>query len=328
MSPVPVEVDQRPNGHLVLVGATASGKSALALEVARQRPGTELVSVDSMAVYRSMDIGTATPTATERDEVPHHLVDLVDPSEEFTVSMFQAAALSVLEDLDRRRCRAVLVGGTGLHVRAVVDELDIPPRFPKVRADLEAEPDTAALHRHLAELDPEAARRMEPTNRRRILRALEVTLGAGRPFSSFGPGLGVYPPTPFAQVGIRMPRDILDRRIGERYRCQMESGFLDEVAALGKRSEPLSSTAAQALGYRQFLAYLRGDCDLEEAVDAAVAATRRFARRQDRWFRRDPRIDWIDIQDNPLEALPEVLDRFDRCALGAANGSFPVGHGL
>ena len=321
-------VDQRPNGHLVLVGATASGKSALALEVARQRPGTELVSVDSMAVYRSMDIGTATPTATERDEVPHHLVDLVDPSEEFTVSMFQAAALSVLEDLDRRRCRAVLVGGTGLHVRAVVDELDIPPRFPKVRADLEAEPDTAALHRQLAELDPEAARRMEPTNRRRILRALEVTLGAGRPFSSFGPGLGVYPSTPFAQVGIRMPRDILDRRIGERYRRQMESGFLDEVAALGKRSEPLSSTAAQALGYRELLAYLRGDCELEEAVDSAAAATRRFARRQDRWFRRDPRIDWIDIQDNPLEALPEVLDRFDRCALEVANGSFQVGRGL
>ena len=311
-----------------MVGATASGKSALALEVARQRPGTELVSVDSMAVYRSMDIGTATPTATERDEVPHHLVDLVDPSEEFTVSMFQAAALSVLEDLDRRRCRAVLVGGTGLHVRAVVDELDIPPRFPKVRADLEAEPDTAALHRQLAELDPEAARRMEPTNRRRIRRALEVTLGAGRPFSSFGPGLGVYPPTPFAQVGVRMPRDILDRRIGERYRRQMESGFLDEVAALGKRSEPLSSTAAQALGYRELLAYLRGDCGLEEAVDSAVAATRRFARRQDRWFRRDPRIDWIDIQDNPLEALPEVLDRFDRCALEATNRSFPVGHGL
>jgi len=323
-----VVVDQRPNGHLVLVGATASGKSALALEVARQRPGTELVSVDSMAVYRFMDIGTATPTVTERDEVPHHLVDLVDPSEEFTVSMFQAAALGVLEDLDRRRCRAILVGGTGLHVRAVVDELDIPPRFPKVRADLEAEPDTAALYRQLAELDPEAARRMEPTNRRRILRALEVTLGAGRPFSSFGPGLGVYPPTPFAQVGVRVPRDILDRRIGERYRRQMESGFLDEVAALGKRSEPLSSTAAQALGYRELLAYLRGDCELEEAVDSAAAATRRFARRQDRWFRRDPRIDWIDIQDNPLEALPEVLDRFDRCALEVANGSFQVGRGL
>ena len=323
-----MEVDQRPNGHLVLVGSTASGKSALALEVARQRPGTELVSVDSMAVYRSMDIGTATPTATERDEVPHHLVDLVDPSAEFTVSMFQAAALNVLEELDRRRCRAVLVGGTGLHVRAVVDELDIPPRFPKVRADLEAEPDTAALYRQLVKLDPEAARRMEPTNRRRILRALEVTLGAGRPFSSFGPGLGVYPPTPFAQVGIRMPRDILDRRIGERYRRQMEAGFLDEVAALGKRSEPLSSTAAQALGYRELLAYLRGDCELEEAVDSAAAATRRFARRQERWFRRDPRIDWIDIQDNPLEALPEVLDRFDRCALEAANESFPVGHGL
>ena len=209
ISPVDGAVDQRRRGHLVLVGATASGKSQLALEVARRRPGTELVSVDSMAVYRSMNVGTATPSITDRTEVRHHLLDLVEPTEEFTVSMFQAAAFGVLDDLDRRRCRSILVGGTGLHVRAVVDELAIPPRFPDVRADLEVEPDTLALHRRLAELDAEAAARMAPTNRRRLLRALEVPVGAGRPFSSFGPGLSLYPPTRFTQIGIRIPLSLI-----------------------------------------------------------------------------------------------------------------------
>ncbi|MEE2769290.1 MAG: tRNA (adenosine(37)-N6)-dimethylallyltransferase MiaA [Actinomycetota bacterium] len=321
-------VDQRRRGHLVLVGATASGKSQLALEVARRRPGTELVSVDSMAVYRSMNVGTATPSVTDRNEVPHHLLDLVEPTEEFTVSMFQAAAFGVLDDLDHRRCRSILVGGTGLHVRAVVDELAIPPRFPDVRAELEVDRDTGALYRRLVELDAKAAARMEPTNRRRILRALEVTVGAARPFSSFGPGLSLYPPTPFTQIGIRIPRAVLDRRILERYWHQMKSGFLEEVIALNQRLEPLSATAAQALGYRELLAHLHGDCGLEEAVESAVAATRRFARRQDRWFRRDPRIDWIEVDEDPLEALPEVLERFDRSAPDDTNRSSKTVHRL
>ena len=166
-----------PNGHLVVVGATASGKSALSLEVARRRPGTELVSMDSMAIYRGMDVGTASPNAAEQAEVPTHLLDLVDPSEDFSVSMFQEAARDTLDELAVRSCRAVLVGGTGLHVRAVVDDLEIPGQWEEVRADLEVEPDTVVLHDRLSELDPVAAVRMEPTNRRRVIRALEVSIG-------------------------------------------------------------------------------------------------------------------------------------------------------
>jgi len=303
-----------PNGHLLLVGTTASGKSALGLEAARRRPGVELVSMDSMALYRGMDIGTATPSAAERAEVPHHLLDLADPSEDYSVADFQRVARAALADIGERDARAVLVGGTGLHVRAVVDDLDIPGRFAQVRAGLDAESDTPALHRRLAELDPVAAGRMEPTNRRRVVRALEVTLGSGRPFSSYGPGLGQYPDTPFAQVGLRVPRDVLDARIAERFARMMDEGLLDEVAGLLERPEGLSATAAQALGYRELAVHLRGGCTLDAAVEEAVAATRRFARRQERWFRRDPRIAWVDVGDDPLAALDDVLAAFDACA--------------
>ena len=302
-----------PNGHLVVIGATASGKSALALEVARQRPGVELISMDSMALYRGMDIGTASPTLAERNEVPHHLLDIVDPTEEFTVSEFQKAASGALNDITDRGHRAVMVGGTGLHVRAVVDDLEIPGRYDQIRVDLESDDDTVGLHARLLDLDPVAAQRMEPTNRRRVLRALEVTLGSGRPFSSFGPGLEAYPPTRFTQVGLRVDRDVLDRRIAERYERQMDEGFLDEVRALAALPGGPSRSAAQALGYRELLAHLRGECTLDEAVGDAVVATRRFARRQERWFRRDPRIQWFDVAEEPLAVLESVLEAFDRC---------------
>ena len=297
----------------MIVGATASGKSAIALEVARRRPGVELVSMDSMALYRGMDIGTAAPTAAERAEVPHHLLDLVDPTEDFTVSDFQVAAREALVGMADRGSRAVLVGGTGLHVRAVVDDLEIPGRYDEVRAALEADDDTSGLYARLVALDPVAAGRMEATNRRRVVRALEVTLGSGRPFSSFGPGLEAYPATPFTQVGLRVDRDVMDRRIAERYQRQLDDGFLDEVRALEGLVGGLSRSAAQALGYKELLAHLRGDRTLEDAVSDAVVATQRFARRQERWFRRDPRIEWFDVADDPLEALDEVLERFDRC---------------
>ena len=263
--------------------------------------------MDSMALYRGMDIGTASPTLAERNEVPHHLLDLVDPTEEFTVSEFQKAASGVLNDITDRGQRAVMVGGTGLHVRAVVDDLEIPGRYDQVRADLESDDDTVGLHTRLLDLDPVAAQRMEPTNRRRVLRALEVTLGSGRPFSSFGPGLEAYPPTPFTQVGLRVDRDVLDRRIAERYERQMDEGFLDEVRALVAHPGGPSRSAAQALGYRELAVHRRGGCTLDAAVEEAVAATRRFARRQERWFRRDPRIAWVDVGDDPLAALDEVL---------------------
>ena len=277
--------------HVAIVGPTASGKSALAMELARTTGEFEIVSIDSMQVYRGMDIGTAKPTAEERAEVPHHLIDIADPGEDFTVARFQRAFRAALADIERRGRRALLVGGTGLYLRSVIDDLDIPGRFPEVRAELELEPDTIALHARLAALDPVAAARMEPTNRRRVVRALEVTVGSGRPFSSFGPGLDAYPPTRFRQIGLDVDPDELRERIARRYDAQIAAGFLDEVRRL--RERPLSRTAGQALGYKELLAHVDGECDLETALETAVTRTRRFARRQRVWFRRDPRITWF-----------------------------------
>ncbi|MDE0928032.1 MAG: tRNA (adenosine(37)-N6)-dimethylallyltransferase MiaA [Acidimicrobiales bacterium] len=300
------------NGHLVILGTTASGKSSLAFALAQLRPNVELVSMDSMALYCHMNIGTATPTTEEQAAVPHHLIDLVPPTEEFTVSEFQSAAQQAIADIETRGKRAVLVGGTGLHVRSVVDDLDIPGQFPETRAELETESDTGVLYQRLLTLDPLAAGRMEPSNRRRVLRALEVTVGAGRPFSAFGPGIDAYPPTPFTQIGLRLSRELVDRRIAERYQKQLDEGFLEEVAAVMTLGP--SRTAKRALGYRQLAAHLDGLCTLEDAVAEAVRDTCRFARRQERWFRRDPRIEWLDVQESSQEVLEKVLLRFDELA--------------
>jgi tRNA dimethylallyltransferase len=289
---------------VALVGTTASGKSALALALARRDPGIEIVSVDSMQVYRGMDIGTAKPTAAEQAEVRHHLIDVVDPWEEFAVAWFAREARRAVDDIEARGHRALLVGGTGLYLRAVVDDLTLPGRYPAVRHELEAEPDTEALHRRLVALDPVAATRMEPTNRRRVVRALEVTLGSGRAFSSFGPGLDAYPPSRFHLVGVQLPHEVVSDRVEQRYRQQMAAGFLDEVRALLAHPHGLSRTARQALGYRDLIAHLEDGIDLDEALELAVRRTRRFARRQASWFRRDPRIHWLAALDDPAAVLP------------------------
>jgi tRNA dimethylallyltransferase len=260
--------------------------------VAERLGDVELVSIDSMQVYEGMNVGTATPTADEQALVPHHLINLVPPDEAFTVGEFQRHARAALADIRSRAKVPVLVGGTGLYLRSVIDDLELPPQFLDVRAALEAEPDTELLHARLLALDPIAAGRMEATNRRRVIRALEVCEGSGRPFSSYGPGMEAYPPTQFVQVAIRWDRAELDQRIAQRYERQMEAGFLDEVRWLNKVGP--SRTAAQALGYRELLAHVRGETSLEEALDEAIRRTIRFARRQERWFRRDPRITWID----------------------------------
>ena len=304
----------RPD-HLVLTGPTASGKSAVALELARLLGDVEIVSVDSMQVYRGMDIGTAKPTVEEQREVPHHLIDLVDPDEDYAVAEFQAAAQRVLAEIESRGHRALLVGGTGLYLRAVVDDLDIPGRYPEILSDLEGEPDTEVLHRRLLEADPDAAGRMEPTNRRRVLRALEVTLGSGRRFSSFGPGLEQFPRVAFVQRALAIPRASIDARIEQRYARQMADGFLDEVVALAGRPEGLSRTAGQALGYRELLAHVAGTCSLQEALDSAALRTRQFARRQERWFRRDPRIRWVEAPSdggfhNHMATVAALLEDF------------------
>lgn len=325
---------------LAIVGTTASGKSALAMGLARHRGDVELVSVDSMQVYRGMDLGTAKPTVAEQAEVRHHVIDLVDPWEPFEVRSFQEAVAAALADIAARGRRAVLVGGTGLYLQAVVDGFEIPGQFPEVAAELEAELEAAgegdaggdgeaheravrALHARLAELDPVAAERMEPTNRRRIVRALEVTLGSGRPFSSYGPGVATFPPTPIALVGIRLPQEVVAERIEARYHQQVADGFLAEVERL-HAGPPLSRTAAQALGYRELLAHLDAreagapSPSFDEALDEAIRRTRAFARRQRAWFRRDPRVTWLDAERDPLDRLDDLV------ALAAAHWSGPV----
>ena len=303
--------DTSLNGNLVIVGTTASGKSSLAIELARRRQNIEIISIDSMAIYRGMDIGTATPTVQEQEEIRHHVINIVDPSDEFALPLFQSAVEKALKEISDRGNRAVLVGGTGLHVRAVVDRLEIPPRFLSIRDEIELISETSFLYGKLNDLDPLASAKIEPGNRRRIVRALEVTLGTGRPFSSFGPGLDVYPPSPFTQIGIRMPRDLNDLRIAERYKRQIEDGFVEEVENLLSDGRKLSKTASQALGYKQVISYIDGENTLEEAIDSAISSTRRFARRQEKWFRRDPRIHWMDMKNDSLELLEEVIKVFD-----------------
>jgi tRNA dimethylallyltransferase len=296
-----------------LVGATASGKSAAALALATRRGDIELVSVDSMCVYRGMDIGTSKPDAAARAAVPHHLLDLVDPDQNFAVTDFQRAARSALGDIADRHRHAVLVGGTGLYLRAVVDHLEIPGRFPEVALALEAELDEgraqpADLHRRLVALDPVAAARMEPTNRRRVVRALEVTLGAGRPFSDFGPGLEAYPADGITQIGIRLPAEEVDRRIEARFAAMVEAGLLDEVRALVARPGGMSRSARQALGYKEFLAHVEDGVPLETCREEAVRRTRQFARRQASWFRRDPRITWVQDGREAEELIARALE--------------------
>ena len=292
---------------LVIVGPTASGKSALGLELARRHPGTDIFSVDSMQVYRGMDIGTAKPSKAEQQEVPHHLIDLVHAGDGFGVVDFQQAFVQAIALVASRDRVPLLIGGTGLYLRAVVDGLVPPPRFPAIVEELEMEPDTEALHRRLDGLDRLAASRMEPTNRRRVIRALEVTLGTGSPFSSHGPGLDVYSEVPFRLVGIEIDRDEMDARIDVRYGEQMDSGFLAEVEALLDGPRGWSKTAAQALGYKELALHLKGELTLSDALALAKQRTRRFARRQQRWFRRDPRIEWLPAAGGPA-AVADLIE--------------------
>jgi tRNA dimethylallyltransferase len=294
---------------LVILGPTASGKSDVAMALAARHPEIELVAVDAMQVYRRMDIGTAKPTPADRATVRHHCLDLVDACDEFTVSDFAAAAQSALGDLGRRDRRAVLVAGTGLYLRSITDPMEMPGRWPDVRVELErrvADVGLAALHRQLTELDPRAASKMEPTNARRVVRALEVVLGSGRPFSSFGPGVDAYPSTPYVQIGLRWPRPLLAERIALRVHRMIAVGLLDEVSALA--AGPVSRTARQALGYKELFEHLDGACTLDAAIATIITRTRQFAVRQERWFRRDPRIRWIDIEADPVATVLPVLE--------------------
>ncbi len=278
---------------------------------AAARTDVEIVAVDAMQVYRRMDIGTAKPTAADRQAVIHHGIDLVEPSQLYTVADFARAIGPTIGEITARGRRPVLVAGTGLYLRALTDPMTIPGQWPQVRSDLEARvvgEGSAALHAQLAQLDPVAATRMEPTNVRRVVRALEVTLGSGRPFSSFGAGLNDYQPTEVVQVGLRWSRAALSVRIAQRVEKMIASGLLDEVAGLLAEPAGLSRTARQALGYKELIDHLEGRVELDAAIASIALRTRQFAVRQERWFRRDPRIRWVSVEHDAVsEALPVLL---------------------
>lgn len=296
--------------HLALVGPTATGKSTLALAVAAELGDVEIVSVDSMQVYRGMDIGTAKPTPAERRAVPHHVIDVADPGDEFSLTTFQQAATDAIAGIEARGHRALLVGGTGLYYQAVVDGLTPPGRDAGIyeTLDARAEDGLPELYIELSRLDPVAAGRIEPGNRRRVVRALEVTLATGRPFSSFGPGM--FAPNrclSVRRVGVWLPRAVTARRIAQRVAAMERQGLVDEVRRLAAAPGGLSRTARQAIGYKEICDHLEGDGTLEAALSRAADRTRALARRQRMWFRRDPRIRWLGTAENPLALLPALL---------------------
>lgn len=283
---------------VAVVGATAAGKTDLSLDLA-ERLGGEIVNTDAMQLYRGMDIGTAKVPPQERRGIPHHLVDVLDVTEAATVAQFQQWARAAIDDCRARGRVPVLVGGSALYTRAVLDGFEFPGTDPAVRARLEAELDhegSGALHRRLRARDAEAAERIIPSNGRRVVRALEVIEITGRPFSASLPRKEYVDPHT-VQVGVDCPREILDRRIEQRVDHMWEAGLVDEVRALEGQGLRSGRTAAAALGYQQVLAFLSGECTEQQARLDTVRGTRRFARKQDTWFRKDDRIRWVRFDD-------------------------------
>jgi tRNA dimethylallyltransferase len=282
---------------IAVVGPTAAGKSGLAVALA-QALGGEVINADSMQVYRGMDIGTAKLTPAERHGVPHHLLDLWDVRQTANVADYQRLARAAIADIGARGRVPILAGGSGLYVRAALEDLSFPGTDPDIRARLEselAETGPAALHARLAAADPAAARAILPSNGRRIVRALEVIELTGRPFTASLPDYAAgAAAVPARQLGLRLPRDELDRRIEARVGQMWAAGFEQEVRRLEQQGLREGLTASRALGYQQLLRHLAGETTLDQARDETVRATRRFARRQESWFRRDPRITWLD----------------------------------
>jgi tRNA dimethylallyltransferase len=290
---------------VVLVGATAAGKSSLAVELALRIAAAgrraEVINADSMLLYRGMDIGTAKPSVVERRGVRHHLIDVLDVTETSTVADFQQLARDAITECCTRNVVPIVVGGSALYVRAIVDDFEFPGTDPALRAELEAELERVgaqSLHRRLAAVDPAAAATIEPGNGRRIVRALEVGTLTGRPFAATLPAYSYLLPG-VVQIGLAIDREALDRRVAARVHRMWEAGLVDEVRRLeaGLRR---GRTASRALGYRQVLDFLANSISEAEAEEQTILATRRFARRQDAWFRKDPRIRWLRWDDPQL----------------------------
>jgi tRNA dimethylallyltransferase len=285
---------------VAVVGATATGKSDLAVRLALELDG-EVVNADSMQLYRGMDVGTAKITAAQMRGVPHHLLDVWPVTRTAAVAEYQQLARRAFADISGRGRVPVLVGGSGLYVRAALDDLRFPGTDPAVRARWQAEADrlgTQALHDRLAEVDPRAATAILPSNTRRVVRALEVVELTGRPFSASMPEAGAASrAVPAVVVGLRRPRAELDRRIELRVERMWRDGLVEEVLALLDQGLEQGATASRAVGYAQVVDLLRGRCSEAEAVQRTVAATRRLVRRQESWFGADPDITWVEVTD-------------------------------
>ncbi len=292
---------------IAVVGPTGSGKSDLAVSLALELDG-EVINADSMQFYRGMDIGTAKITDAERRGVPHHLLDILDVTEEASVSAFQQQARAVIADIHGRGKRAILAGGSGLYVRAALDILEFPGTDPDIRRRLETELETAGpapLRERLEAVDPVSAGRLGDA--RRIIRALEVFELTGRPFSSFMPAREYFQPA--VQIGLDVDRELLRERLANRVHAMVAKGLLEEVRRLDTAGLRHGKTASRALGYAQFLRVLDGGSSLAQATDETIIATRQFARRQLTWFRADPRVHWLDWQDPDLVARAAALCR-------------------
>ncbi|MET3173467.1 UNVERIFIED_ORG: tRNA dimethylallyltransferase [Arthrobacter sp. UYCu721] len=292
---------------IAVVGPTGSGKSDLAVSLALELDG-EVINADAMQFYRGMDIGTAKITPAERKGVPHHLLDILDVTEEASVSDFQQRARSLICDIHARGKRAILAGGSGLYVRAALDVLEFPGTDQVLRRQLEAELDEVgqdALLARLREVDPVSAGRVSDS--RRIIRALEVHELTGRPFSSFMPQREYFQPA--VQIGLEVDREVLRERLALRVHNMVDKGLLAELRRLDTAGLRGGKTAPRALGYAQFLKVLDGGSTVAEAAEDTIVATRQFARRQLTWFRADPRITWLDWQAPDLAAQAVALSR-------------------
>ena len=292
---------------IAVVGATATGKSGLGIKLARALGG-EVVNADSMQLYAGMDIGTAKEPAAARQGVPHHLLDIWPVTQAANVADYQKLARAAIDDITARDRVPVLVGGSGLYVRAALDDLHFPGTDTATRARLTAElaaAGPAALHARLATLDPDAAAAILPGNGRRIVRALEVIELSGRPFTATMPAYAQIRPA--VQLGLTLPRPELDLRIAARVDRMWQAGLEAEVRRLADQGLREGITASRALGYRQLLRHLDGEGTLDDARAETTKATRRFARRQESWFRRDPRVHWLDATAPEARLIADAL---------------------